>query len=79
MNVTEQLLALRSMGADPIRYLVTPRFLACTLLADVLNHMADNFARAAAKSGVKQILYLGGLIPDGPELSRHLLSRLEVE
>jgi len=36
MNVTEQLDALRSMGSDPIRYLVVPRFWACLLLAPVL-------------------------------------------
>ena len=41
MNVTEQLLALRSMGADPIRYLVTPRFLACMLLAPLLTLYAN--------------------------------------
>jgi len=42
--------------------------------------LADNFARAAAAQGVKQILYLGGLIPgDDPTLSPHLASRLEVE
>lgn len=41
MNVTEQLLALRSMGCDPIRYLVTPRFLACLLLAPILTLYAD--------------------------------------
>lgn len=36
MNVTEQLDALRSMGADPIRFLVVPRFWACLLLAPML-------------------------------------------
>jgi phospholipid/cholesterol/gamma-HCH transport system permease protein len=41
MNVTEQLLALRSMGADPVRFLVTPRFLACLVLAPVLTCYAD--------------------------------------
>jgi len=40
---------------------------------------ADNFARAAAQAGVRQIVYLGGLIPDDPALSVHLRSRLEVE
>lgn len=41
---------------------------------------ADNFARAAKRAGVEQIVYLGGLVPphDG-ELSRHLQSRREVE
>lgn len=41
MNVTEQLLALRSMGADPVHYLVTPRFLACLLLTPLLTCYAD--------------------------------------
>lgn len=41
MNVTEQLLALRSMGADPVRYLVTPRFLACLVLAPFLTCYAN--------------------------------------
>lgn len=40
---------------------------------------ADNFARAAKKAGVEQIVYLGGLVPDTKDLSPHLASRLEVE
>ena len=40
---------------------------------------ADNFARAAAKAGVKQIVYLGGLVPEAGRLSKHLESRVEVE
>lgn len=36
MKVTEQLDALRTMGTDPIAYLVGPRFLACVLLTPVL-------------------------------------------
>lgn len=40
---------------------------------------ADNFARAAKKAKVRQIIYLGGLIPDVVRLSKHLQSRLEVE
>ncbi|HEX4797368.1 MAG TPA: ABC transporter permease [Humisphaera sp.] len=41
MNVTEQLDALRVMGADPIRYLVVPRFLATLLLTPVLTIYSD--------------------------------------
>jgi phospholipid/cholesterol/gamma-HCH transport system permease protein len=41
MNVTEQIDAVRSMGTDPIRYLVAPRFLACLLLTPVLIIYAD--------------------------------------
>ncbi len=41
MNVTEQIDALRSMGSDPIRVLVVPRFLACILLTPVLTLYCD--------------------------------------
>src|SRR5688500_576839 len=41
MNVTEQLDALRVMGADPIRFLVVPRFLACVLLTPMLTIYSD--------------------------------------
>ena len=43
--------------------------------------IADNFARACRLNGVKQIIYLGGLIPNEPKeiLSPHLKSRKEVE
>jgi len=41
MNVTEQIDALRAMGADPVRYLVVPRFLACLLLTPVLTFYCD--------------------------------------
>ncbi len=36
MNVTEQIDAVRSMGTDPIQYLVAPRVLACLLLTPAL-------------------------------------------
>jgi len=41
MNVTEQIDAVRSMGIDPIRYLVAPRVLACLFLTPVLIIYAD--------------------------------------
>jgi uncharacterized protein YbjT (DUF2867 family) len=42
--------------------------------------VADNFARAAQKNKIKQIIYLGGILPsDQLSLSSHLRSRLEVE
>lgn len=40
---------------------------------------ADNFARAAARAGIKQIVFLGGLCPKDGSLSKHLESRVEVE
>ena len=41
MRVTEQIDALDSMGANPIHYLVVPRFLACLVLIPALTVMAD--------------------------------------
>lgn len=42
--------------------------------------MADNFARSAESCGIKQIIFIGGILPkDGTQLSRHLRSRYEVE
>src|SRR5205085_262170 len=41
MNVTEQLDALRVMGADPVRVLVVPRFLACVLMTPILTIYSD--------------------------------------
>ncbi len=41
MRVTEQIDALRAMGADPLRVLVMPRFVACVLLTPILVLFAD--------------------------------------
>jgi phospholipid/cholesterol/gamma-HCH transport system permease protein len=41
MRVTEQIDALRALGADPIQYLVVPRFLGCCLLIPLLSALAD--------------------------------------
>jgi phospholipid/cholesterol/gamma-HCH transport system permease protein len=41
MRVTEQIDALASMGANPVHYLVVPRFLGCLLLIPALTIMAD--------------------------------------
>ncbi|MHA7734203.1 NAD(P)H-binding protein [Nitrosopumilus sp. S6] len=39
---------------------------------------AKNFLKAATESGVKRIIYLGGLVNDSLELSPHMRSRKEV-
>jgi len=41
MRVTEQIDALASMGANPVHYLVVPRFLSCLVLIPMLTIMAD--------------------------------------
>lgn len=69
-------------GADYAVYLVhsmLPARLTQARFEDMDFILADNFARSAARAGIKQIVYLGGIIPDDTQLSRHLASRLEVE
>ena len=39
---------------------------------------AQNFLKAATKAGVKRIIYLGGLVNDSLELSKHMQSRKNV-
>lgn len=41
MRVTEQIDALHALGANPIQYLVVPRFLGCFLLIPLLTAFAD--------------------------------------
>jgi len=45
---------------------------------DADNRAAANVAAAARDAGVRRIVYLGGFVPDGDELSEHLTSRAEV-
>ncbi|MCG3417540.1 NAD(P)H-binding protein [Oceanobacillus jordanicus] len=71
-------------GADIAVYLVHSMMPSAKLtqghFADMDVILADNFAQAAKKQGVKKIIYLGGIVPEGVEkLSAHLKSRLEVE
>ena len=77
-EVTE---ALR--GCDVALYLVHSMSPSARLtqahFADLDLLMADTFRRGAEAAGVKQIVFLSGLVPDDEELSEHLASRLEVE
>lgn len=41
--------------------------------------MADNFAKAVSSRGVRQLIYLGGLVEDAADASLHLRSRVEME
>ena len=41
MRVTEQIDALTALGANPVRFLVVPRFLACFLLIPLLTIVGD--------------------------------------
>jgi uncharacterized protein YbjT (DUF2867 family) len=83
LSATEEALA----GAEVAFYLVHSMLPAARLVQgrfeDLDLLLADNFGRAAARVGVRRIVYLGGLVSDdvagGAALSAHLRSRLEVE
>jgi uncharacterized protein YbjT (DUF2867 family) len=70
-------------GADAAVYLVHSMLPSARLVQgrfeDLDLVLADNFARAAERAGVRQLVYLGGMVPEQGALSPHLRSRLEVE
>jgi uncharacterized protein YbjT (DUF2867 family) len=69
-------------GADYAVYLIHPRIASARLDQAASEDMdllvADNFARAAKKKGIKQILYLGSLMPEGDITSPLIRSRQEI-
>lgn len=80
MSSTERALE----GADIAIYLVHSMLPSTRLnqgkFEDTDLLLADNFSRAAQKNNLKQIIYIGGILPkDKHKISNHLLSRYEVE
>lgn len=82
-NLREAKNALK--GADAAFYFVHSMMPAARLTQGRFDDLdlicADNFARAAKANALRQIIYLGGLLPalGNGQLSLHLESRLEVE
>ena len=66
-------------GVDVAYYLIHSMEAAAGAFADAEQRSAAAFAAAAAAAGLRRVVYLGGLVPDGAPLSRHLGSRLAVE
>ncbi len=66
-------------GVDTAYYLIHSMEGAAASFEDVERRSAEQFAAAAAAAGVRRVVYLGGLVPAGAPLSRHLASRLAVE
>ena len=67
-------------GVDVAYYLIhSMEGAAAGAFADTERRAAATFAEAAAGAGLRRVVYLGGLVPDGAPLSRHLGSRLAVE
>jgi phospholipid/cholesterol/gamma-HCH transport system permease protein len=52
MTVTEQVDAIRALGADPVRKLVVPRLVACAVVLPTLTALADVFGLVAGSAVV---------------------------
>jgi uncharacterized protein YbjT (DUF2867 family) len=67
-------------GIDVAYYLMhSMEGAAAGAFADAERRSAAAFATAARLAGLRRVVYLGGLLPTGAPLSRHLASRLAVE
>jgi uncharacterized protein YbjT (DUF2867 family) len=67
-------------GVDVAYYLIhSMEGAAEGAFAETERRSAHAFARAAQGAGLRRVVYLGGLVPAGVPLSRHLGSRLAVE
>ncbi len=64
-------------GVDVVYYLVHSMGTSKDFVA-AERQSAHNVVEAAKKAGVRRLVYLSGLHPEGVELSRHLTSRTEV-
>ncbi len=75
-DVTDTVAVRRALeGADVVYYLV--HSLGSSNFAELDRVAAATVARGAEAEGVGQIVYLGGLADDSPDLSAHLRSRIE--
>jgi phospholipid/cholesterol/gamma-HCH transport system permease protein len=70
MSVTEQIDAIRSLGADPLKKLVAPRLLACTIVMPIL----CTLALVVGFSGAMFITYVQFDLPPGFFLTTALSS-----
>ena len=64
-------------GADVVYYLVHSMGTSKDFVSEEAES-ARNVVKAAQQAGVRRLVYLSGLHPEGVELSRHLASRSEV-
>ncbi|MEO6238188.1 MAG: NAD(P)H-binding protein, partial [Vicinamibacterales bacterium] len=67
----------RALSGIEAAYYLVHSMAAASNFAEADRRAADNFGRAAARAGVRRIIYLGGLADDTGTLSPHLKSRAE--
>lgn len=66
-------------GIDVAYYLIHSMEGGAGAYDELESRSADNFAAAAARAGLRRIVYLGGPVPTDKAASRHLASRMRVE
>jgi len=76
MEVTEQIDALKALGSNPVRYLVIPRFIACSAMMPLLTIAAD---LVGFLGGYVVSIYVGQINPvEYMETARTLLKLWDV-
>lgn len=68
----------RAMAGAGVAYYLIHSMAGGRDFAERDRELAERFAAAAERAGVGRIVYLGGLHPEGADLSPHLASRVEV-
>jgi uncharacterized protein YbjT (DUF2867 family) len=66
-------------GVEVAYYLIHSMEGPGSAFVETERRQAETFAEAAARAGVRRVVYLGGLLPHDGTVSRHLASRLAVE
>ena len=77
-DVTDPARVAEALAGVDVAYYLVHSIGSATEFEDTDRRAARTFARAAADAGVRRIVYLGGLTPQGELLSPHLRSREEV-
>ena len=67
----------RALGAVDVAYYLVHSMAGSASFVEADRRAARSFGRAAARAGVRRLIYLGGLAADSGTLSTHLKSRAE--
>jgi len=74
-DATDPEAVLRALDGVDVAYYLLHSIGSGSDFADTESRIAHTFATAAETAGVHRLVYLGGLAPDGEELSTHMASR----
>jgi uncharacterized protein YbjT (DUF2867 family) len=77
-NALDRESLMQAMRGMDVAYYLIHSMASGDKFADLDRKAAENFAAAAEKSGLKRIIYLGGLAAENEKLADHMRSRQEV-